>query len=421
MPGMNEKFVITFVVIIMMASIVILQLSEMTADSAGSTEVEIPVKECSAGGRSGNNTSAVEIVSIPRSAIGDFIIRLKVDQSVPTSPSYVVFSSVDGGEWNVLPVEDYLILNRTSISIHGSRLERGATDFGISLTNSTVPESVSTESVEVSVPDSVAGSGGTDSFDPGYMGYVLVIAGIIIIGGISLFYKAGTDQIKSIMDQLPPPSKEKADEKTPRRRTESSYEARGSQEDIGWDSDGSVGWDEETRIPKEKRDRGRRTEMGGRHERRTERADRRTDRAGDRSDRVPPRGRRSGTREDRVERSGRRERQRSKDEAPPSERQRHSRGRPAGRYGERHPGDGEGRRKERKHRREPRREDAGRADRDGPRRGRDRKRRYEETRSRERPRRRKPESRYDRESDDWDVEYEDPVSRYSEDDMSWLN
>jgi len=416
--GIDGKFVKTFIIVLIMGSLVAFLLSAMIADNPKFAEVKKTDERSATGERSGTNASAIEIVSIPKSAMGDFIIRLKVDESVPLSPSYVVFSSVNGGEWNALPVVDYIVLNRTSISVHGSRLEKGVIDFGISQTNTTVPESVSPYSVEVSVPGSVAGSGGTDSFDPDYQVYVLVIAGIIIIGGISLFYKAGTDQIKSIMDQLPPANKEKAGEKAADRRTESSYEVKRSGEDIGWDHEGSVGWDEETDIPKAKRGRSRRMEKRERHGRRAEHTDRGM---GGRTGRDTLPGRRSGKRKDAVDRSEGRMRRHRKDGAPSSERRRHSRGRSAGRYGEEHQGHGEGRRKERKYGRGSHWRDDASADRDGARMGRDRKRRYEKNGSRERPRRKKTGSRYDRESDDWDVEYEDSGSRYSEDDMSWLN
>jgi len=393
---MNETFgknlIAIFMIILMVGALVIFQLSAMTADSARFTEVRTTVMGTYTGERSGTNTSGIEISSIPKIATGDFVIRLKVNQSGTPSSSYVVFSSVDGGEWNVLTVDDYLILNLTSILIHGSRLEKGDTDFGISRTNTTVPESVSPGSVEVSAPANVAGSGGTDSFDPGYLGYILIIAGIIVIGGISLSYKAGTDQIKSIIDQLPPVSEKKYEEEAARRPPEFSYEAKRSDEEIGWDREETVGWNEETDVPKAKRDRGRRTEM-----------------------------REQGRRGDRAERSERATRRQRKDEVPSSERRRPSRTRPGGRYGEGRPGHGEDRRKEGKYGMKFDRRDAGRADRDGTRRGRDRKRRHEETGSGERERRRKTESRYDRGKDDGDVEYEDQGSRYSEDETSWLN
>ena len=425
MSGMNGTFgknlIAIFLIILMMGALVIFQLSAMTADSARLTEVRTTVMGTYTGERSGTNTSGIEISSIPKIATGDFVIRLKVNRSGTPSSSYVIFSSVDGGEWNVLPVDDYLILNLTSILIHGSRLEKGATDFGISLNNTTVPESVSPGSVEVSAPANVAGSGGTDSFDPGYLGYILIIAGIIVIGGISLSYKAGTDQIKSIIDQLPPVSEKKDEEEAARRRPEFSYEAKRSDEEIGWDREEPVGWDEENDVPKVKRDRGRRTEMRERQGRRAERADHRTGHAERRTDRAPPRGRRSGNREEEVERSERAQRRHRKDEVPSSERRRPSRIRTAGRYGEGRPSHGEDRRRERKYAGKSDRRGARSADRDGAKKGRDRKRRHEETGSEERERRRKPESRYDRGSDDWGVEYEDPGSRYSKDETSWLN
>ena len=443
----GKNLIAIFLIILMMGALVIFQLSAMTADSARLTEVRTTVMGTYTGERSGTNTSGIEISSIPKIATGDFVIRLKVNRSGTPSSSYVIFSSVDGGEWNVLPVDDYLILNLTSILIHGSRLEKGATDFGISLNNTTVPESVSPGSVEVSAPANVAGSGGTDNFDPGYLGYILIIAGIIVIGGISLSYKAGTDQIKSIIDQLPPVSEKKDEEEAARRRPEFSYEAKRSDKEIGWDGEepvgwdeendvpkakrdreGSVGWDEENDIPKVKRDRGRRTEMRERHGRRSDRADprmgrtdRRMGRTDRRTERAPPRGRRSGNREDQVERSERATRRQRKDEVPSSERRRPSRTRTGGRYGEGRPGHGEDRRRERKYVGKSDRRGARSVDRDGARKGRDRKRRYEEAGSGERDRRRKPESRYDRGSDDWDVEYEDTGSRYSEDETSWLN
>jgi len=360
----------------------------------------------------------MEITEVPESAVGDFLMDFRSNGSMDDILSLRVMVSKDGGKWDHLPVNTYEILDNDTIMVHGSLLEAGSLFFGITTGNGTSPEASWPRPVVIEAAVTVDTSTSLAGFDPDTIYYVFICIFIVLVGGVALYVKGHTDQIKSVMVELeekePKENREgRGNESThsieepdrrKRGRRRGSVRARdgrrrsGSRanDDVSWgEDDVEVGWErnEGSRRPPPIRRRG----MDG-------------DTEWDRDERTPGRSRRASFGktdseyrtewEDQEEITGGRGR--------PGARERPRGGRPIDPRDRRAQGGN-------------RRGRPGRTDKSYSRRREGREHyRKEDSRQRQRKRSGGGGSKYNNGSDEWEVEYERPRRYMERDESDWL-
>ena len=202
-----------------------------------------------------DNATPLNITSIPNKATGDFVIEVGISESIGIDiEDVLLWSSADMISWNELAVEKYRPAVNNTMVVQGSKLDLGTVYLGVSRSDALGPDDYGT--VQISAPKDISISDKNEIFEPGLAVYIVIIAAIAIFGGVALFYKAGTDQIKGMMRQIHKEERSKTgDESSDSGRSDhhkaysgSRHQDPDSKSEISWggsNDDDTAGWEEE--------------------------------------------------------------------------------------------------------------------------------------------------------------------------------